>query len=704
MAAYSWSWLSLPYVVFTGLLVFALGCVLFTRGNPLIRIALGLVVVCAAPWAVAVMLAGSCTDPQLVEHLLRIGGAPVPIVGPALMLLFLALANRVQRHLGLLVFAFVLAAVSTVVAATTPWVVAGHWQTRLGMPWSVGGPLLEAHVGQIALWALVGMVLAARGTPRGRSKQHYRRLAGLALMVIVSCGDSLLSRKIGVYPLSWLTGSVATCIALHAHFRHDLMHATGFDRAMAVEVGVLAVLAAGVYAVAEVATGLGSPSVAVGAALPLFALAQLAALGARRYRPRPQPRAQGAARALEAFAEAAATVRHETELEGPVREVLEVMLGLTAPRLLLADPNGLKALDGTTHALDPRVLAWLKTNRQPLVVEHLSAQRLGGLREPIEAFLEATEADHLVPLVDRDELLGVIVTGARRDDRALDDADLLALARVQEAAARTLTVVRLTREAEAQLEVEREVEVAAAVQRTVATGDQILAYEGCEIASTYVPASRFAGDWWSSYEVTDGRVLVVIGDATAHGIPTALLTSAVAGSCDTAQRMLGAGLDLLSLLEILNRVVRDVGKSRYAMSCFAALFDAARRVVTFANAGHPFPYVCRAARPGSRHAVELRSLVSRGTPLGAEVRPILSAASFELAPEDLVLFYTRALVESSDAQGRPWGERRLQRTLRAHALGAGKRICRVVVDEARRHYGDRPPVDDITLVAVRLVR
>ena len=60
--------------------------------------------------------------------------------------------------------------------------------------------------------------------------------------------------------------------------------------------------------------------------------------------------------------------------------------------------------------------------------------------------------------------------------------------------------------------------------------------------------------------------------------------------------------------------VIEFAGNRYAMSCFAALFDPEARQVTYATAGHPFPYVCRAAAtPG---ATELGSLVARGVPLG----------------------------------------------------------------------------------------
>ena len=114
--------------------------------------------------------------------------------------------------------------------------------------------------------------------------------------------------------------------------------------------------------------------------------------------------------------------------------------------------------------------------------------------------------------------------------------------------------------------------------------------------------------------------------------------------------------------------------------------------VTFANAGHPFPYVCRTGG--------LRALVSRGMPLGVEAEPKISVATLELEPDDVVVMFTDALVESENDEGKRYGDRRLQRALRRRAAGAGPRACRLIMDDAHLHYGDHPIREDITLVCV----
>jgi phosphoserine phosphatase RsbU/P len=326
--------------------------------------------------------------------------------------------------------------------------------------------------------------------------------------------------------------------------------------------------------------------------------------------------------------------------------------------------------------------------------------RLGGLREPISAVVKTLDAGVVVPLVHRERLVGLLAAAAPKD-RALRDRERDLLRQVSGAVARALTFIALFREAAARVEVAREVEVAAAVQEGRATGEGRVRFDRCELLSYYQPAAQFGGDWWTSYELPDGRVLVAIGDVTGHGMSAALISSTVEGACETAQRMLGASFEVLALLELLNQMVLDVGRGDFSMSCFAAVIDADAGQVSFANAGHAFPYVVRRGRNGDDGRAELRSLVSRGTLLGTPA-PRLVASSFELEPDDAIVFYSDSLVDSRSPTGEPYGERRFQRLLRRHVHAAGARACEVIMGDANAHYGEQPILDDITLVVVRL--
>src|SRR5215211_6325937 len=50
--------------------------------------------------------------------------------------------------------------------------------------------------------------------------------------------------------------------------------------------------------------------------------------------------------------------------------------------------------------------------------------------------------------------------------------------------------------------------------------------EGWRIATYYQPAREVGGDFYDLFELEEGRVGVVVGDATGKGMPAALVVSA----------------------------------------------------------------------------------------------------------------------------------------------------------------------------------
>ena len=49
------------------------------------------------------------------------------------------------------------------------------------------------------------------------------------------------------------------------------------------------------------------------------------------------------------------------------------------------------------------------------------------------------------------------------------------------------------------------------------------------------PAAQTGGDWWTWSELVGGKILVVIGDVTGHGVPSAMITAAAKAACDVAR-------------------------------------------------------------------------------------------------------------------------------------------------------------------------
>ena len=717
---YDFTLLSLPQIALALSMLWVLAYLAFTRGHELARVALFAAVLSGAIWSFGQVLTMWCTHEPTALLIARLAFAPVSLVGPAALALVLAVGNRLHHHRGVLALAIAASLVTAVLTVTTDLMLKGVWLTPFGFFYPEAGLLNGVHLGNLVVWAIVGAVLGARGARRDRARvrrRGFRRLAVAAGLVAVSAADTLLAYRIGVYPLAWAPLLVVNGLLLYTLIVGDLIRARGRDWATGWEIGVVLAMAAYVFAIyvgtSDIRTS-GMPVLSIVLLVPALGIAQATAVTIRARASAERSSAdRELTREVDAFAERSATHADATALAADVGDLLQRQLRLTSCRLYVARRAGdggaftlatdTAAEEPAEYAIDARVRAWLVANPQPLLAERLETARLGGLRDLVQKSMAALDAEVLLPLVDRDALVGMIITDERDTELALRDHEIDVLVQLQEATARALTYMKLYREAAERIGVEREVEIAAAVQYARIEGATRTTAAGCEIVSEYQPASQFGGDWWTSAELSDGRLLIVIGDVTGHGVAAALVTATVEGCCETARHLFGSGFNVFDLLQLLNRSVLDVGGSRYLMSCFAALVDPDRMAVTFANAGHPFPYLCRAPEAGGDRS-ELRALVSRGMPLGVEREPVIAVSELPLRERDVLVFYTDALVESEDDEGARYGDRKLQRALRTHAHRAGARIVEEVMGDARAHYGDHPIREDITLVCVRIGR
>src|SRR5207244_8208632 len=73
---------------------------------------------------------------------------------------------------------------------------------------------------------------------------------------------------------------------------------------------------------------------------------------------------------------------------------------------------------------------------------------------------------------------------------------------------------------------EQELEVARTIQETLVPPNDPVSNGFFKFACYFQPASQSGGDWWTWHQLVGDKVLVVIGDVTGHGVPSAMITAA----------------------------------------------------------------------------------------------------------------------------------------------------------------------------------
>src|SRR5918992_241327 len=251
---------------------------------------------------------------------------------------------------------------------------------------------------------------------------------------------------------------------------------------------------------------------------------------------------------------------------------------------------------------------------------------------------------------------------------------------------------RLEQEVHERERVDQELRVARRIQQA-SLPEEVPTLEGWHISPYYQPAREVGGDFYDFHLLSEGKLGLVVGDATGKGVPAALVMSTTCGMLQAVSQ----ALDSSSPAEVLSRV----NETLFArippdmfVTCFYAILEPERGSLTYANAGHDLPCL----RHGDGDAEELRA---RGMPLG--LMPGMSYEEKEIVLEggEDVLFYSDGLVEAHDPATREmFGFPRLQGLVGTHREG-GSSLIGFLLSELTRFTGEGwEQEDDITLVTL----
>jgi serine phosphatase RsbU (regulator of sigma subunit)/predicted ester cyclase len=262
-------------------------------------------------------------------------------------------------------------------------------------------------------------------------------------------------------------------------------------------------------------------------------------------------------------------------------------------------------------------------------------------------------------------------------------------ASVTEAFARNLTWRLRAAEARERERIEQELQVARRIQQDLLP-EATPALEGWRIATYYGPAREVGGDFYDFLELEDGRLGLILGDATGHGMPAALVMSTTRGMLRAVVQSVESPGEVLG--RINEALVADIPPSTF-VTCFYGILDPEGGRFSYANAGHNLP--CR------RHNGQAEELRARGMPLGLMPGMSYEEKDATLDIGESVLFYSDGLVEAHDPRGEMFGFPRLRKLVAEHDAEEGS-LVDFLMEELRFFTGEGwEQEDDITLVTLR---
>jgi serine phosphatase RsbU (regulator of sigma subunit)/predicted ester cyclase len=236
--------------------------------------------------------------------------------------------------------------------------------------------------------------------------------------------------------------------------------------------------------------------------------------------------------------------------------------------------------------------------------------------------------------------------------------------------------------------VEQDLRVARRIQQA-SLPKEVPKLEGWQIAPHYQPAREVGGDFYDFHLLPEGRVGLVVGDATGKGVSAALVMSTTCGMLRlAAQSHSSPG----QMLQGVNEVLFPNIPSNMFVTCFYAILDPKSGHLLYANAGHDLPYLHR-----NGEAEELRA---RGMPLGLMPKMSYEEKETTLHVGEATLLYSDGLVEAHDPEGEMFGFPRLRALIAEH--GEERSLGDLLLEELYSFTGERwEQEDDITLLTLR---
>jgi serine phosphatase RsbU (regulator of sigma subunit) len=294
---------------------------------------------------------------------------------------------------------------------------------------------------------------------------------------------------------------------------------------------------------------------------------------------------------------------------------------------------------------------------------------------------------------DRERFMDLAPTGARMTMKHIIISRVVEGKIVEEWSVSDVSAIwqrRLQRERIERERIEQELLVARRIQQA-SLPEEVPTLEGWQITPYYQPAREVGGDFYDFHFLSEGRLGVVVGDATGKGVPAALVMSTTLGMLQLAARALGCPSPGEVLAQVNETLVARIPPNMF-VTCFYAILDPKNGSMNYANAGHDLPYLW--------HGGDCEELRVRGMPLGLMTGMSYEEKEIMLDAGEAVLFYSDGLVEAHDAKGEMFGFPRLRNLIADQ--GEKKTLGDLLLGELSSFVGeDWEQEDDITLLTLR---
>jgi sigma-B regulation protein RsbU (phosphoserine phosphatase) len=380
----------------------------------------------------------------------------------------------------------------------------------------------------------------------------------------------------------------------------------------------------------------------------------------------------------------------------------EVIAAMHAERgfVMLRDPDGQmlfraargmdrETIDHPQFQVSRSVVERVAREGQPIHTSDAQSDDRFSMRQSVQTL--GLRSILCVPLMTKDMVTGVVYVDNRLQAGIFTPDDLELLSAIASSAAIAIENARLYQVAVEKGRMEQELQMAHQVQASLlrCAMPQV---PGWEFASRWRPAHEVAGDYYDLIMLDKGQLGLVIADVSGKGMAAALfmaLTRSVVRACAGHNSSPADGI------AHANQLICADSSGGMFVSLFYGLLDPRSGQLTYVNAGHNPPLLCRGEQD------ELTELGRTGIILGVLEEAAFEQRTIQLHPGDLLLLYTDGVTEATDGQGEEFGEQRLRRIVHQRRGAPVAEIVIAIEQAVGEFVGTAAASDDITIAAAK---
>ncbi|MCH7680167.1 SpoIIE family protein phosphatase [candidate division KSB1 bacterium] len=218
--------------------------------------------------------------------------------------------------------------------------------------------------------------------------------------------------------------------------------------------------------------------------------------------------------------------------------------------------------------------------------------------------------------------------------------------------------------------------------------------EGIQISAKSVPTTEVGGDFYDFLQLQDGRLGIVVGDVSGHGVAAAMVMTAALGAVRFAAEEKECTHEVLNMVNF--RLNKDIQNHMF-VALFYGILDPKTRKLYYTNAGQTMPFLLRNGEIDFLPQAEKTDRF----PLGIVKATVYEQLSIELQPGDMLIHYTDGIVDVMNGSHETYGFDRLSESIKQNASLPPSELIDKLIAEMSEYGGDSNIEDDVTLVVLK---